>query len=100
MATGQSLPGEFIVTVPHPLLEMNFLDSLFFFLSRLGVHFSPEKFLLAQQLPAAFNTRGFQSSCAHCRPSRARRLRLMTAVAESASCHQQLNVAKYMRHPA
>ena len=100
MATGQSLPVEFIVTVPHPLLAMNFLDSLFFFLSRLRVHFSPEKFLFAQKLPAVFNTRRIQSSRAQCRPDRAPWLRFMAAIAESAFCRQQINVAKNLRNTA
>src|SRR6266481_2093021 len=99
MAAGQSLPGEFIVTVPHPLLAMNLLGSLFLFLSRLGVHFSSEKFLFAQKLPAVFNTRRIQSSRAQCRPDRAPWLRFMTAIAESAFC-RQINVAKNLRNTA
>jgi len=77
---------------------MNLLPLLFLFLSRFGIHFPPEKFLLPQELPPVFDPRCIQSSRAQRRKDRASRLRFMTAIAESAPRRQRIDISECLRN--
>jgi hypothetical protein len=77
---------------------MNLLPLLFLLQSRFGIYLPPEKFLLAQKLPPAFDARRIQRSRAQRRQHRASRLPFMTAIPESAPRRQRINIGKNLRN--
>jgi len=68
-----------------PRGSMNSLPLLVLFLPRFGIHLSPQKLLLTQQLPPVLEPSGIKRSRIQGRPYCTTRLALVTAIAEPAS---------------
>ena len=92
-----AIPLSLLVYLPSPAMQR--FDPLLIRMPRFRIDFSPQKFLLALQLPSIFKPRRVKLARSNGPLNRASWLTGVPAVTEMASLRQSLNVAESLRHP-